>query len=656
MEVRLTDGAVRLNGTPVPLFSGEVHYWRLFRERWPRVLQSVKDMGLSGIATYVQWGDAEIAPGDYDFTGRTAPQRDLAGFLELCAEMGLWVVLRPGPYIYAETPNMGVADRAAPYHRLHPMFLSMAREYMAAVTAAAAPFLATRGGPIVVWQADNEIDPTIPHYETQLGLAGEPGMFQEWLSRRYDTVAALNAAWGTAYPAFAAARAFNSPMGGDPKWRRRWLDLIAWKWDYIETYAKWVSDGYKELGVDVPILINMFPGVGEHHWRSMQRAGDFIGLDTYPANEFRAEPSEHRRFIEKVRVNAAISRLPYIAEFESGVWHGHHHYAGALTGRHYRLAAYSALLGGARGWNWYMIAERDNWQDCPINALGGKRHALFDAFRSVMDAVNAHEPGSWRRLTDTAVTFCTAHYAHGKPAADDPSLTALYDADVDYAVFDLEGDAPPTSALCFYSGHPWLPRAQGDALRRWVEAGGNLVCWKNYPRQDDYGADYDPLEIGQPVGSTWFGKSADLTLGEHAVPISGALWEWKADNAEALTAVQRPPAMLFGEEEAIQLANEEGRVYTIGFRRRLGQGTVTMLGCDANPALVVALHGWFGLTPPSRSETPGVQTALFEKPNGSRILAAVNNGEEAKAAVVRLADGSALIVSLPAKDGRLLEA
>ncbi|HEY3411545.1 MAG TPA: beta-galactosidase [Armatimonadota bacterium] len=660
-QVTLHDNAIYVGDRRIPLFSGEVHFWRIFRENWRPVLQSVKDMGLAGIATYVQWGDAERRPGDYDFTGRTAPQRDMVGFLELCAEMDLWVLFRPGPYIYAETRNMGIADRAVPYHRLHPRFQEMAREYMAAVTEAAAPFQATKGGPIIVWQADNEIDPTIPHYETQLGLAGEPGIFQEWLAKRYGAVDALNEAWGTDYRSLEKARAWCSPMGENPKWRRRWLDLIAWKWDYIEEYAHWASDTYKSLGVEVPMLINMFPGVGEHHWRSMHSAGDFIGLDTYPANEFRAEPSEHRRFMEKVRTNAAISHLPYIAEFESGCWHGHHHYAGALTGRNYRLAALSALAAGAKGWNWYMIAERDNWQDSPINALGGKRHALFDAFKSVIDVVKQYGFDSLPEpATNLRVAFSTAHYVDGKPAENDPALNALYDADLNYRFFDLDGPQPDGSSgdVCFYSGHHWLPRAHGEALREWVlgAPGRHLVCFKNYPREDEFGNPYDPLGIGQPAGATWMGKVADLTLGDQKAKITGALWEWDVEDATPLVALQRPPALLGGEEEKLQLVAETGRAYTIGFQRKVGDGSVTVMGCDATPQLALAIVQWLGADIPCRSETAGVHTAVFGRPDGPPIIIAVNNGDEPKAAVIRLGDGRAVTVDLPAKDGRVIEA
>ena len=659
-SVILQDHAVVVDGRRIPLFSGEIHYWRIFRERWRTALQSMKDMGLQGAGVYIPWYDCEIAPGDWDFTGRTAPQRDMVGFLELCAEMDMWVLFRPGPYIYAEVRNLGVPDRAAPYHRLHPEFLKMARGYMEAVTEAARPFMATNGGPIVVWQSDNEIDPSIPYFETQLGLAGEPGIFQQWLATRYDSIGALNEAWGTGYASFDTARAWcRPPVYDDPRERRRWLDLIEWKWDYIDRYAQWVSKVYRELGVDVPLLINMFPGVGEHHWRRMQQAGNFIGLDNYPANEFRAEPSEHRRFIEKVRYNACVSNLPYLAEFESGVWHAHHWYTGAVSGRHYTLACLSALLGGARGWNWYMTVERDCWHDAPIDALGNKRYGLFDHFKGVLDLVKQHDPTTWTPVRNTLVTFSTEHYAYGKPANDDPALNALYDADIDYGFFDLEGPTPPTEALCFYSGHPWLDRKQGERLREWVEAGGNLVCFGNFPRQDSNGAPFDPLGIGGPVGAAWFGKRALLKLGDRELVVTGPLAEWDATDAEPLTAVQCEPLLLEGEQERQLWANETGREFVVGVRKKVGRGTVTALGCDASPELVVALHKWFGVPVPCRSGVSGMQTALFRKPGGVYTVVAVNNGDEEHTVSLilhpSLGIGESATVTVGAKSGTVVD-
>ena len=69
---------------------------------WPRILSESKRAGLNTIETYVFWEQHEPQEGVYDFSGR----RDLGRFLDLCHEAGMYVVLRIGPYVCAET-NFG---------------------------------------------------------------------------------------------------------------------------------------------------------------------------------------------------------------------------------------------------------------------------------------------------------------------------------------------------------------------------------------------------------------------------------------------------------------------------------------------------------------------------------------------------------------------
>src|SRR5205085_5726388 len=140
--VRLEAGRLWVGTAAVPLLSGEVHYWRLDPANWRPVLARAQEMGLHTVATYVCWDFCEVRPGEYDFSGATDPRRNLLGFLDLATEMRLWVILRPGPYIYSEWRNNGVPDDAARHHRLSAEFQARAEPYMAAVTAAVRPYLA----------------------------------------------------------------------------------------------------------------------------------------------------------------------------------------------------------------------------------------------------------------------------------------------------------------------------------------------------------------------------------------------------------------------------------------------------------------------------------------------------------------------------------
>ena len=115
-------------------------------------------MGLNTIATYVFWNYHEVRPGVFDFhTGN----RDLAEFVRIAQQEGLWVILRPGPYVCAEwdfgglpsyllkTPGMTVRSD-------DPRYMKAAQRYMDAMAAEVRPLLVTHGGPILMVQVENE--------------------------------------------------------------------------------------------------------------------------------------------------------------------------------------------------------------------------------------------------------------------------------------------------------------------------------------------------------------------------------------------------------------------------------------------------------------------------------------------------------------------
>src|ERR1043166_6097215 len=160
-EVRIAERRVWVGAESRALLSGEVNFWRLDPSVWPSVLARVAELGLNVISTYVCWDFHELAPGQFDFSGRTDPRRNLLAFLDLAAERDLWVLLRPGPYIYAEWPNSGIPERTVQWHRLHPRFVAEAEIWLGAFVEAVQGRLATHGGPIVLVQADNEADPCL---------------------------------------------------------------------------------------------------------------------------------------------------------------------------------------------------------------------------------------------------------------------------------------------------------------------------------------------------------------------------------------------------------------------------------------------------------------------------------------------------------------
>ena len=146
-----------LDGKPFQIISGDMHYARVPREYWRDRMRKMKAMGLNTLTTYVFWNLHEPKPGQFDFTGNL----DIAAYVRTAREEGLWVIVRPGPYICSEwefggfpawllaTPDMQVRNG-------DPRFLKAAANYMKQVGQQLAPLQITRGGNIIMTQIENE--------------------------------------------------------------------------------------------------------------------------------------------------------------------------------------------------------------------------------------------------------------------------------------------------------------------------------------------------------------------------------------------------------------------------------------------------------------------------------------------------------------------
>ena len=87
-----------LDGKPIQIRCGEMHFARVPREYWRHRLKMIKAMGMNAVCAYLFWNYHEWNEGTFDWSG----QRDAAEFCRLAQEEGLWVILRPGPYVCAE--------------------------------------------------------------------------------------------------------------------------------------------------------------------------------------------------------------------------------------------------------------------------------------------------------------------------------------------------------------------------------------------------------------------------------------------------------------------------------------------------------------------------------------------------------------------------
>ncbi len=85
---------------------GEFHFSRCPENEWREELLKMKMGGIDIVATYIFWIHHEEIEGEFDWSG----QRNLRKFIELATEVGLYSVVRIGPWCHGEVRNGGLPD------------------------------------------------------------------------------------------------------------------------------------------------------------------------------------------------------------------------------------------------------------------------------------------------------------------------------------------------------------------------------------------------------------------------------------------------------------------------------------------------------------------------------------------------------------------
>jgi len=172
-DFRLGEKDFLLNGRPIRLMAGEIHYQRIPREYWADRLMKVKAAGLNTVGTYVFWNALEPEPGQWDFSGGN----DLAAFIRTAQRIGLWVIVRPGPYACAEwdfgglpawllrTPDIKVRCS-------DPRYLAACESYISKLGQVLYDLQVHRGGPVIMVQVENEYGSFGNDREYMLALKG----------------------------------------------------------------------------------------------------------------------------------------------------------------------------------------------------------------------------------------------------------------------------------------------------------------------------------------------------------------------------------------------------------------------------------------------------------------------------------------------------
>ncbi len=306
IRARITEGALSLDGTRVPLRSGSVQYFRLSRGDFRPALEAARATGVTMIETYVPWGVHERAPGQLDF-GSVRPENDLGAFLDMAHELGLFVFLRPGPHINAELTYFGLPERIvtdeacwARSPRDTPVFLHApprmfpvpsfashryqqeAERWLAAVAEVVRPRVFPEG-PVALVQLDNE--PCLWFRNGAYDQDYHPDAQAKWrrfLRDRHGTLDALRAAHGMDYASFEHT---EPPRRFEPDPRRlaRHLDWARFQESLVTDALARFAAVLRENGLDVPTVVNL--PIGENgipvSLGALSEVADLVGFDYY---------------------------------------------------------------------------------------------------------------------------------------------------------------------------------------------------------------------------------------------------------------------------------------------------------------------------------------------------------------------------------------
>ncbi|KAH6699212.1 beta-galactosidase [Verticillium dahliae] len=319
-----------INGERLFIFSGEFHYWRLpVPELWRDLLEKMKAAGFNAFSIYNSWGYHEASPGVLDFTSGA---HDFVSLMTIAKEVGIYLLIRPGPYVNAETNAGGFPLwlTTGEYGSLRdddPRYTKAWTPYWEEISKIIAPHLVTNGGNVAMFQIENE----------------------------------LNGQWKD-----IGRKILNPP---------------------IANYMQLLQDSARDSGIDVPVFHNA-PNMRGYSWsKDFSNATgnvDTVGVDSYPScwscnlsecTNFNGEyvPYSVVNYYDYFQVQSP-SQPNFMPEFQGGsynVWGGPEGGCPADTGADFANIFYRNLVyQHVTAISLYMMFGGTNhgWLSCPVVA------------------------------------------------------------------------------------------------------------------------------------------------------------------------------------------------------------------------------------------------------------------------------------------------
>jgi glycosyl hydrolase family 35 len=654
--------------------SGEFHYWRNIVEYWDTILDNIQNkLELNYIQSYIAWEYHETSPNEYDFVGKTTPNKNLDKFLSMCEDRNIFVGIRPGPWIYSEMAGGGIPQRWSKKDmmRLDADFAVEAEQWVKGISEALKPHLVTNGGCIICLQVDNEVSGLKSENLVISGDCDTFGTLGYWLKniRWNDDIKSANLAYDTDWEDWGEVEPMITPRTTKEVYHfqdcHKFYEWCQTAW--INRVANW----YKEAGIDVPLYLNTtgqpFPqdpeliGMKSRHAtkRNTGDGIDLIGSDHYPLpleiDPDHASVKEIGKsggfayydllgIIFNGKYGAAVSPMAWIAEFRSGgymptLW------ASAAdrwnNTNYYRYYALIGLLGGFHGWNWYMLVDRDRFHCSPMSTDGRLWDHIGKEFRSLVHGMHSadwprFEPANpiglyWDRTqmyTYSKTMPMSAEFSIAERNPFNESLKALFFGSVSWELIESRHDfTPKSNPAIIYGGWDDLGLGQTQKLRNYVEEGGLLIIQSTIPSRSitENGVLKNEIfkDLPRSTGNCHVKGNYAINIPKlsQKMPIS----KDECDSFLTITGGKTSTFLLYElDTDSVPIL---AHGMNIGYIKTIGKGHVIVLGFDLHEKVIGEVLKWWGISQEFELPNQSIVGAAY-KDEKTLAIPFINYGQE----------------------------
>ena len=627
MSFSASKGYFLKNGKPYFVISGEIHYFRLDPKLWEKHLKLLKDSGANTTSTYIPWDWHEYEENKFDFIGETNPARNLIKYIKLCKKVGLDLIVKPGPYILAEYEGQGLpqwllnkASKNAHAQDengnvISPDLMSyMSDEYLHysflwynEIMPIISEHQESNGGPITMMQVCNEVgvfqwlSGKIDYNEKVLKL------YNEYLVDKYKSIEKLNSTYGAKYNTFEK---LSAPVGKIEN-KQDYCAYYDFHLFYRHFYAMYLDTLIKKIKIfninvqlthnipgwiygnaaELPMLISTYEEI-------MRTRDDILfGLDHIP--EFVSFRNAHsdlacNKILEAMQPYGPV----WAAEFQCGT-REHHVKSDANDLETFYFAS---LAHGLNSFNYYMFSQGINpagkgffgktfYYQTAATAKAVKS-SLYDVIKKVNGFINKEKENLLQSKTKSDI--CVGLY---KPYFYTELTTSqmLKDKRLDVEKLGLQFDPRFVREEIFFNGllrglqtlnfsydiqdlentsiesllkykQLWITTTEfmdadtQSLLVKYVKMGGHLILYPVIPTMDLYLNECAILK-----------EKLNIKVSKSPSPNKVTVF-----GIEDLFTIFRDKQIFESTKNEIVATTENGE--TCGIRKKVGDGTVTILG------------------------------------------------------------------------------